>query len=395
MGNDVHLDVAVLSKELRLLLLLLKRENENDMFSSLQDLITNINWDVFLQLTRHHRVSPYMYTKLKEIGGKWIPPYVIQKVYHEYQKNTFHMLHLSGEMGNLCKLLTENKIHVLLLKGPSLAVDLYGDLSRRTSSDLDMLISIDNLNRVHELLLEHDYVKDDYFSTVLNEWRWRHHHVTYYHSQKGIKLEIHWRLNPGPSSEPSFYELWERKRRSTLTGYPIYMLGNEDLFLFLVSHGARHGWSRLRWLVDIDRILSRNIDWIKLKVFLKRHQFSHVGGQALILSSELLSTPLHPEMRTLTDGIRPKRLAQDALFYIKQMVNLHIEPLPDDVAKYHKRHLFLLMSYQQRLLYILSFLYPYPMDVETLPLPKNLHFLYFPLRPFLWAWRKIRKHAWS
>ena len=33
----------------------------------------------------------------------------------------------------------------------------------------------------------------------------------------------------------------------------------------------------------------------------------------------------------------------------------------------------------------MSFLYPYPEDAETLPLPKYLHFLYFPLRPFLWA----------
>ena len=35
----------------------------------------------------------------------------------------------------------------------------------------------------------------------------------------------------------------------------VYILGREDLFLFLVSHGARHGWSRLRWLIDIHQIV--------------------------------------------------------------------------------------------------------------------------------------------
>ena len=75
------------------------------------------------------------------------------------------------------------------------------------------------------------------------------------------------------------------------------------------------------------------------------------------------------------------------------MVNLHTYPIPEDVAKYHKQYLFKLMSPQQKLIFILSFLYPYPDDAKTLPLPKKIHFLYFPLRPLLWAWRKTRKHA--
>ena len=84
------------------------------------------------------------------------------------------------------------------------------------------------------------------FESVLNDWKWRHHHVTYFHPQKKIKLEIHWRLNPGPAKEPSFRRIMGWKRiRVLLTSYPVYFLGREDLFLFLVSHGARHGWSRL------------------------------------------------------------------------------------------------------------------------------------------------------
>ena len=89
---------------------------------------------------------------------------------------------------------------------------------------------------------------------LLNDWKWRHHHFTYYHPIQGTKIEIHWRLNPAPSKEPTFNELWSRKRKSSITSYPTYFMGNEDLFFFLVTHGARHGWSRLRWLVDIHQI---------------------------------------------------------------------------------------------------------------------------------------------
>lgn len=393
MGTDWNLDLTVLPNELKLLLLFVKNESEGSKTRYQEDLFMGTDWNLFLELARHHRVYPYIFNQVKTMDSV-VPSYVIQELRHEYQRNTFQMLRLSGEMEQFCKLLSDNEIKVLLLKGPALAADLYNDLSKRTCSDLDVLISIDDLDKTHELLVNGGYIRDEYFSTVLNDWRWRHHHMTYFHPQKKIKLEIHWRLNPGPSFEPAFSELWARKRLSTLTSSPVYMLGYEDLFMFLVSHGARHGWSRLRWLLDMDRILRIHHGWGKLGFLLKKYQLKHVGGQALLLSSELLGTPIPVELNALAVGKRPKQLAQETLFYIKQMIHLHKEPLPDDVAKYHKRHLFTLMSFQLKLLYVLSFLYPYPMDVEIMPLPKSLHFLYFPLRPFLWIWRKTRKQAW-
>ena len=52
-----------------------------------------------------------------------------------------------------------------------------------------------------------------------------------------------------------------KKKRMHANENPVFMLGNEDLFLFLVSHGARHGWSRLRWLLDIDYLTKLVLDW--------------------------------------------------------------------------------------------------------------------------------------
>lgn len=395
MNTDIELDLTELSNELKLLLLFMKCESDGGTLSDQHELMTDTNWDLFLELARHHRVYPYIYNQLKRMNSTAIPSYVVEAVRRAYQQNTFQMLHLSGEMEQVCQLLADNEIPVMLLKGPALAIDLYGDLSKRTCSDLDVLISLDQLEKTHDLLIQLDYVKDEYFSTVLNDWQWRHHHVTYFHPHKKVKLEIHWRLNPGPSYEPTFKELWDRRRVSTLASHPVYMLGYDDLFLFLASHGARHGWSRLRWLVDIDRIVRLHHDWGNVSLVLKKYRMNQVGGQALHLSSQLLGTPLGKELYPMTSGNKPKALAQDALFYLKQMIHLHQEPLPDYVANYHKRHLFSLMSFQLKLLYIISFLYPYPMDVEILPLPRNLHFLYFPLRPVLWAWRKTRNHAWQ
>ncbi|MFD0682137.1 MULTISPECIES: nucleotidyltransferase domain-containing protein [unclassified Paenibacillus] len=393
MVNNYNLNLTVLTKELKLLLFLMKMENDEEVLLNNKKLFEDIDWGQFLQLARHHRVHPIVYTTLKGADKSWIPSSVVEALRMDYQKSTFQMLHLSGEMEQLSKLFTEHKIQSLVLKGPILSQDLYGDVSLRTSRDLDILIPIDDLDNAEELLLKLGYDKLVEFSTILNDWRWRHHHITFIHPVKGVTVEIHWRLNPGPAKEPSFHELWERKRLSPLTSFPVYFLGKEDLFFYLASHGARHGWSRLRWLADMDRIAKQKLDWGKINCLMQQYKCLHVGGQTIILASQLLNTPIITEMKPLLAASNSMRLAQDAIFYLKEMINLHTIPVPQHVSDYHKRHLFSLMSFQNKILFVMSFFYPYPEDAQTLPLPKAFHFLYFPLRPILWAWRKTRKYA--
>ncbi|MEC0228011.1 nucleotidyltransferase domain-containing protein [Paenibacillus alba] len=395
MTNLSHSDSTLFSKELNVLLSIMKMKIGNNDLSTYRDCLREINWGEFLQLARHHRVYPNLYAKLKQAGENHVPPQVLRELQQDYQNNTFTMLHLSAEMANIAKVFSDSDIRAIMLKGPVLAVDLYGDISLRTSGDLDVLIPIQSLQQTEDLLCRLGYVKDDEYKTILNDWKWRHHHVTYNHFQKGIKLEIHWRLSPGPGKEPTFNELWERKRISPIAIHPIYYLGREDLFLFLASHGARHGWSRLRWLADIDQLARQELDDSKLQDLLKKHQQLHIGAQAIILAVRILHTPLTPGLETLASVKRADRLAEAAYFYIRQKINLHTFPVPPHVSSYHKRHLFALMATRQKMLFVLSFLHPYPEDAETLRLPESLHVLYFLLRPFLWAWRKTRKNVVS
>ncbi|WHX93858.1 nucleotidyltransferase domain-containing protein [Peribacillus simplex] len=385
MDNNYSLDLSIIPKELRLLLDIIKTENDNSLVLK-KELIAEIDWEFFLQLARHHRVYPVVYTKLNNIDNISIPKNVIRTLYEEYQKNTFQMLHLTGEMEQVSKLFTENQICLLFLKGPVIAADLYGDISQRTSKDLDILIPIDSLEKAEKLLLDIGYEKEA-VPNILNEWKWRYHHAVYYHPSSKIQLEIHWRLQPLPFSEPKFNELWERKRVGSFTSYPVYFLGNEDLFLYLVSHGARHGWFRLRWLLDIDKLLRKGLDFEIIKIILKKYQNRHIVGQSLILASELLKTPIERAGGKLTEGSDSRKLAQNTLDFINGN-----ESLTSIMStKYYKRYLRSLMSCLQRFLNYLILLYPSSSDAKTLRLPKSFHILYFPLRPFLWALRITRK----
>lgn len=256
MSNDYSLDLSIIPKELGLLLEIMDMENAKGMSALENELFTEVDWELFLQLTMHHRVYPLVYLNLIKVDEKLIPQYIIQNLYQEYKKNTFQMLHLSREMGEVSKLFTENQIRLLFLKGPVIAADIYEDISLRTSKDLDILISISDYGRAEKILLNYGYEKRE-INTDKKMQKCMRHHETFYHPQKRIEIEMHWRLHPSPTEDISFKKLWERKRISQLTSYPVYYLGKEDLFSFLVAHGARHGWFRLRWLVDIDKILRK------------------------------------------------------------------------------------------------------------------------------------------
>jgi len=384
-----RLNLTKVPRELKLILELLK-QNEHVQ----DDFWLEINWEQFMELSVHHRVYPMLYHTLKTYSEiREIPAFVVEGLQTLYKQNTFHMLLLSSEMEQVNQLFRYHHIHMLILKGPTLGHELFGDISLRTSSDIDVLIPIEQLEKVESILLQQGYLKDDYIQTVLNDWKWRHHHMTFTHPSKGTKLEVHWRLHPGPKREPDFQELWSRKRRCNLINSPLYTLHHEDLFLYLSSHGARHGWSRLRWLLDIHQLANQELDWENVASLAKEYDIFHIGGQAMVLSTQLFETEILDERMLSFMRTKSVKLAARCVYYLESMIHLHADHVPTSTARYHKYYLFSLMSVKQKALFLLSFLFPYPEDAETLRLPKQLHVLYFPLRPFLWFWRKTRKNA--
>ncbi|UVI29112.1 nucleotidyltransferase domain-containing protein [Paenibacillus spongiae] len=386
MDNDCTLDLRAFPEELNIMLAFLRTGADPQAQQSDKPSLPNIDWNQFLALVRHHRVYPQLYATMKT--SELIPADVLQALHRDFVQNTFQMLRLSGEMERVCRTFQENGVLPLVLKGPVLAQDLYGDLSLRTSKDLDILIPIADVETVENMLLQLGYNSDKSVPRVFN-WKWKVHHISFTHPQTRIQLEIHWRLNSDMGKEPPFEELWKRRRRSPLSKHDVFLLGSEDLFMYLVSHGARHGWFRLRWLADIDRMARRNLNWGMLIPLMRRYRCLHLGGQALTLASGLFRTPIPHEAGPMLLGAHQRELAQRSLYFIRDMVSF--APGSKELDRTYKRYLFALKTKRQKSVYLISQLYPSFRDTEALPLPKALHFLYFPLRPFVWLWRQVRQ----
>lgn len=396
MVDAFRMDTSSFPKEMNFILWLLQEDENTELDHILiETMCREIDWDWnrFLFLAKHHRVFPTIYSKWSKLDRKHIPDEIFSLLQHEYRENTFSMLHLYGEMEQVCQSFNKQGVRSLMLKGPLLAEVLYGDISRRTSKDLDILIAYYDLHKVEQILIALGYEPDD--THILNSRKRKSHHISYTHVESNVQIEVHWQLNTYSVNEPTFEELWERRRTSMRLNFPIYFLSQEDLFFHLVTHGARHGWFRVRWLVDIDRMVRQGLDWNRLLPFMNKHKAHYLCGQTLILISELLKTPISNEMKLIMNTTQSRKLAHSALRIINDIVYLNNEPSSGDVDTHFRGYMMSIKSFREKKNYIVSLMYPSTLDATMLPLPKLLHFLYFPLRPILWVLRQRKTQQWQ
>ncbi|MCM3173223.1 nucleotidyltransferase family protein [Paenibacillus sp. MER 99-2] len=377
-------------QELKLMLFMIQSDPTSQP-SVLEAMAENIDWNLFMRLVYHHRLYSVIYLQIKHANMSFVPANVVESLRQEYTANTFRMLHLTAEMEQVCSTLDGQGIRNITLKGPALAHDLYGDISMRTSKDLDILIPLEDVEAAEEVLEKLGYVtKEGRRITAVQSWKWREHHVCYMHPVKRTQVEVHWRLNPDSGKESDFEVLWKRSRLSTYTQTPVRMLEKEDLWVYLVTHGARHGWFRLRWLLDIDQMIrTMQINTDLLMKRLKAEGRVAIGTQALRLVLALLNTPLSSSYHNLLsmNSKTGERLARHGVLFMHEMVES-----PAHVKSYQS-YLFALRSRRQKMFFFIERLYPSTWDVEQFPLPRYLHFLYFPLRPFLWFWRRMKRNT--
>ncbi|TRZ36832.1 Renal dipeptidase [Niallia circulans] len=384
LNNQYRELTSQVTVEMNLLLDIIKAITDEEKIESYK--LERINWEKFYQLALHHRVIPLVYSNINRNKVKWIPKEVINVLKNKYQQNVFSMLKLTSEMDLIAKHFNNNNLPALFLKGPILGEQLYGNISLRTSKDIDILISNRDINTTKKLLFEMGYIEKEEPEFILNEHKLRTHHSVFFHPNSKFSIEIHWRLNDLPDKEPHFDTLWARRRTSQLTNETISMLGEEDLFLYLVSHGARHGWFRLRWLVDIDRLILKGVIWKKLIPVMKEYSNEHIVGQALLLTKGLLNTPINKDLSFLIT-CKAIELSNLAMIYIKSIQ--YDQPFPEDLIPYNRYGWVLQKSIGQKFKYFLILSYPTYKDYQVFKLPKSMHLLYFPLRPFIYTGRKL------
>ncbi|HEX6909048.1 MAG TPA: nucleotidyltransferase family protein [Longimicrobium sp.] len=345
-----------------------------------------VDWDAFLALAERNRLLPLAHRALAELAG--VPETVRSRLRSAYAVNARHALSLAGELRRLMDALDAAGIPALAYKGPALAVRAYGHLALRTCSDLDLLVAPDDEPAAGAVLRAQGYVSALDFSPAQDAaFRRVDGDYPYHHPRTGGLVELHGRVSSTRFvADLPTAGLMARARPVPIGGGDVPAPADDDLFLALCLHGAKHRWARIEWLACASALAVRaNLDPSAVV-----HRSSGMGARrtvllALLLARDALGLALpasvrqsieaDPPLAPLADEARGLWLAPDGDGGDATPANLRFNArLRDgaaDRARYAARWLFL----------------PSPEDWAWVRLPDPLAPLYRVLRPLRLAAR--------
>ena len=198
----------------------------------------DIGWPRLSELAEDNGVLAIVLESLLEMGTD--VPRTFASAARECRRSAERF---AATLEDLLQRFAEQSIDALPLKGPALALALYGDATLRSCNDLDLLVRRDDYTRAEALLLDQGFVgreTDDYHRRFV-----RH----------GIPVELHVEI-----ASPQYFPfdsdgIWKRSRVENFRGKPMRAMCDEDLVLYLCLHGLKHGFSRLIWILDAARAL--------------------------------------------------------------------------------------------------------------------------------------------
>src|SRR5579883_932497 len=226
----------------------------------------NIDWEYLIQKANKHGVISLLYTRLNTICPLDVPEFALNELRGIFHAIATRNLFLTGELVKLLNLLKEQGILAVPYKGPVLATSIYKNLALRQFGDLNIIVQQQDIFTVKKLLLSQGY-RPNIEMTHAEEIAYLNskteHTYDFIHDEKGIFIEIHWRIAPKYISPIEPKDFWQDLEPFSLAGTTVSYLPLEDWLPILCVHASRHMWERLSWLCDIATLIHNhpNLNW--------------------------------------------------------------------------------------------------------------------------------------
>jgi hypothetical protein len=284
-------------------------------------------------------------------------------------------------------ILREAGISFICIKGPLLSYRIYGDATVRFSHDADLLVEPDSLDRIIALMLETQYELTE--GVVWSDVKFKQeiilhniHHLSFFNKKLKFCVEIHWVLTNNFPIHQKVAEMLLKQNLTTLefTGRNFTVFNKEFELTYLIMHGAKHGWCRLKWLVDIKDYPVNDLDLEKWQTLIKNFHAERILGQTNHFLKQIFDTKL--------PLVGSSRLPNYIIRYVENAIIAPINnsfPLQFIILNYrYKRLLYSQLFYRWG---IFKTLFSRPGDVALYDFSsKGAYYLY---RPFSFIKRRI------
>ncbi|MCD4709561.1 MAG: nucleotidyltransferase family protein [Bacteroidales bacterium] len=273
------------SNEQQLLFKLLK----GDPPTSLEGINTANLFDLF----RRHRLFPLASDLL---------PLLVEGERERWKKaiqfRTIRSMHHIAVLGQLTEALGKAGIEAIPIKGPVLAHVLFGNIGERHSSDLDILVRKEDLQRSIEIIGREGFVLT-YPNAGLSDRQWKYYSrykkdIGLFSKEHGLLIELHYSIENYMGLKSSDVDLLVQQPVETGIGGMLFKtMNNHQTFLYLIFHGAVHQYRRLFWLRDIAVAINRwELDHRKILEDAQRMGIERMVGVSVELVRDLFNVEL-------------------------------------------------------------------------------------------------------
>jgi hypothetical protein len=285
-----------LLREAELLVWCARTELTDDLKTRIRQRVqASLRWSVLLDMAHCHGVVPLLYRNLSTVASDLVPEEPLAQLRKRAQVGALLNRSLAQELIVLCKAFQVCGVPVIPIKGATLAVLAYGDLSLRDFTDLDLLVPQGSVAEAQAVLLSHGYekrappdrphelkhddgpyhvfIKRGTLSRVDIQWVMAHQHFTF-------------RLD-----RPEF---WQHQISFSFESKTIQSLAVEDLLIVLCVHGTKHAWEYLKWVCDVAEILRAHpdLDWERCLISASNWHCQRMLYMGLSLAHLVLDAPL-------------------------------------------------------------------------------------------------------
>ncbi|MCA1994988.1 MAG: nucleotidyltransferase family protein [Coleofasciculus sp. S288] len=363
--------------EIELLLCCARTQMDSERAEQIQTLLhQSIDWTYLIQIAARHGMMPLLYWNLNATCPKAVPQDILGQLRHHFQVSTIVNLSLTKELLKLLDLFATQEIAALPFKGPVLAASVYGNLSLRWITDLDILVHERDFLRARDLLISQGY-------QLRIQVPWECHLV----QDGGIRnVDLHQDFVPKHlSCSVSSDYLWEHLESFTLAGTTVPNLSPEVVLLMLCLNGTKDCWRNLNRICDVAELLRTypSMDWEQVIQQAKTLGCKRLIFLGLILAKHLLGATVPEAVWQQVDSDLGARTL--AVQVSEQLFSETSEPVGEV-----ERSLFHISTRERLRDRVQSFIglmrhsgwmTPTDKDLNYLPLPKSFSLLYYLIRP--------------
>lgn len=295
------------------------------------------------------------------------------------------------------------------MKGFASSLQLYGNPYTREYTDLDLLIRVENKEKIIPIMSEigwelaesqKELLEKNLVASCLknqppeNQSKLDIHHLVFSHADKPFRIEVHNYLYG--HSYAHTLQVFERAETIDWEGLHYKTLSLSDHAVFIIEHGTRHQWAILHWLLDAVAIFS--IQDEKLHRFIRDTMVKSGYHKHLRLTLQLSTTLFNLQISPVyTAFLHKKHLSASLLrgycfAYIKSSTRMRKSLLYPLMEAYLFKAV-LARTYREKLLILISPFKPSQKDIDNFPLPSCLMFIHVFLRPLFVLRRRILRNS--